>query len=1270
MVYIVARARRLRAAVAFAALLAAALSLGLATSPAWAGKGVVSVFGSSGPGDGQFANAFGAAVNLGSGDVYVVDQLNHRVQRFDASGAFVRAFGWGVADGNAAAEMCASNCQPGIQGSGDGQFDTPQGIAIDQSDGSVYVVDGGNNRVEKFDASGVYQSQFGSAGAAEAQFSGPQGIAVDPSDGSVYVADTRNNRVEKFDHTGSFVRTFGFGVSDGGNSFETCTSSCQAGLPVPDDGGFSSPTRVAVDSTGQVYVLDSDNSRIERYTGTNTFDQVFDTTDIFLPQEIAIGPGSDHLYVAQWAQDFSEQRVVEVDSAGTLIDTHAVGSTASNSSGLALGSASQKIYLSDGFNARVFILDDIVPSAVSIDPPGNVTATGASLSGSVTPNGSPNVSWRFETSINDVTWSPVASDQDAGSGNSPLPVAQSVSGLRPNTTYFVRLAASRPFNAPALSSEVQMTTLAVVPDVTTQQAQDIGPDHATLQGLIHPHHSATTYYFEYGPTTAYGTSLPATQDADAGARNALESVLQPIRGLQSGTTYHYRLVAHNQAGTVDGLDQTFTTTTAPPPSTTRAGIPGTGFLPDDRGWEKVSPADKNGGDIMADSQRVRVATDGDAVNFASLAAFGDARGTGLATDYASVRGLGDWSTHAITPPQTAHTIPFIISTLQALYTGPFSDDLSHGVFLGVSPVTSDPNVSNVTNIYVRNDLKTPGPGHYDLVSACPLCASTSSPLPPIAAPIQGGVAPYFAGASTDYGHVIFESQQPLTSDAPAGCSDFFDVGQCPGNLYEWDHGTVRLVGILPDGAAAPGSQAGQGAGAFQNQEELTPHTISTDGSRIFFTVPDQPGSSNGALYMRLNHTTTVQLNTSERASPAGGTQPATYWDASADGSRVFFTTTDALTDNAPDDGNVKLYMYDTTKPDSDPSNLTLVSLAEVPGTAVSVMTVLGVSRDGHYVYFASTGQLVSGEPGLGTNRGLFAWHDGSIRYIAPMDSFGDRREDTNTTNWVLSRPTARVTPDGLHLLFSYTGSVGPTGYDQGHCGDTSLGNGCRELYVYSFDSQQLACASCNPSGAPASASAFTALQEHTSGSVTSWAQNHPLSDDGQHVFFATGEALVPQDVNGKMDVYEYDVPSGTDHLITSGTEHTDSYFMNASASGNDVLFLTRQQLAGSDEDNNYDMYDARVNGGFPEPAPPPPACTGDACRAPQGQPPDAATPGSSLVSGSTTPPVRAKPTKKPATRCKKGYVRKKVRGRTKCVKKPKPHSIRKAKRARSKRGAK
>ncbi len=678
-------------------------------------------------------------------------------------------------------------------------------------------------------------------------------------------------------------------------------------------------------------------------------------------------------------------------------------------------------------------------------------------------------------------------------------------------------------------------------------------------------------------------------------------------------------------------------------------------LPDGRAYELVSPPGKNGGDVLIDTERTRAASDGTAVSFSSLSAFGDALGTGIATDYVAVRasspqpGRQGWSTHAITPPQQSLTFLAASRGLEPLYEGAFSPDLSRGVFRAWSPLADSPNVDKVENLYVRTDLTAPGAGSYQLLTDAVAPVGFANPL-------LNAFQPRFAGASSDFEHVIFESRYHLTADAPPG------IGP---KLFEWDHGTVRLVGVLPDGSAAPSSVAG--AGAFART--YTPHTISADGRRIFFTDP-----TTGNLYMRQTDgvtqaQSTVQLNASERTDCAGdptcggdnvpdpspdpsGAQPATYWNASVDGSRVFFTTPEALTDDAPLTSDNKLYMYDTSKPDSDPHNLTLVSVDAQPDDGADVTGVIGVSADGHYVYFIAGGQLVAGLPSpssLGPLYGLYVWHDGAVAYIGgiyvgnvALNASQDFQDDP---------AEARVTPDGKYLLFMSTNGVGLTGYDhnQGACSDPS-GSGCRELYIYSAVNQHLSCASCNPSGARATADASTQVRVDTGGSSTTPAVNRAISDDGRRVFFTTGEALVPQDTNGKLDAYEYDVPTGTAHLLSTGKDTSDSYFMTASASGDDAFILTRQRLVGWDTDGAYDLYDVRVGGGFPAPSPSAP-CIGDACHGTSTGTPDATTPGSTLVKRPSTHGRTAKLKPKPV-HCKRGFVRKRVRGKVRCVKRP------------------
>jgi DNA-binding beta-propeller fold protein YncE len=1247
------------------------LAVALAAPSAFAGKGVVSVFGSAGSEAGQFAGVGGVAVNRASGAVYVVDQGNNRVEQFDSSGVFVRAWGWGVLDGKEEAQVCTSACQAGVAGSGEGQLSFPSAIAVDQADGSVYVVDQGNNRVQKFSSEGAFISSFGSEGSGAGQLSGPSGVAVDPTDQSVLVANANNNRVDRFDKTGAFVSAFGWGVADGSEEAEVCTSGCQAGVAGGGEGQLSFPTGVAVDSTGRVYVLDAGNGRVERFSAAGSFEEVFAPGSVFAPQQIAVG-ASDHVFVAQWAEDFSEQHVIELNESGGLEATHGVGSGASNSTGIAAGSGDEHLYLADGFNSRVFILANFTPPTAALEPAANVTEGSAAITGTVNPQGS-DTSWQLQISTTSESegFSPVGEPTDAGAGETDIPISQTLTGLLPDETYWVRLAATRPFQAPAYSNVISFTTVALAPTVTTGQAQDVTPDSVALEGTVNPHNAPTTYYFEYGTTTSYGTSVPASQDADAGAGNVAASAIQRVSVLQAGTIYHFRIVAHNVAGTTTGADQTFTTTTVPAPQACPNARFRTGpsaALPDCRAYEMVSPPDKNGGDVMAYSARTRAASVEDAadpmaVTFASLAGFDGVRGTGVATDYMGIRtaapGTNGWATHAITPPQRSLSYFGVANSQDPAYEGELSPDLRTGIFRAWSLLSPAPNVDKIENLYLRTNLRDDVAGSYQLLSDATAPVDYSF-VPPFVQPLfYAGSSPRFAGASADYGHVLFESRAPLTSDAVGPIN--FD-----GWLYEWDHGTLRLAGILPDGSAASASHAGQGA--VSGFPAL--HAISADGRKIFFTVP---GGACGAfvamcgqLYMRVDHSTTVQLNASERAVPDAGA-PASYWAASGDGSRVFFTTPAALTDDAPIDGNSKLYMYDTTKPDSDPHNLTYLSKPQESVPSASAPDVIGASTDGRVVYFIANGQLVAGAPEF-RNRGIFAWHDdgtpnGHLEFVGALETQNDVVE--NLPGISLFPQRSRVTPDGMHLLFSSNSGVGLTGYDHGVCPtDTRQ---CRELYVYSLSTGALQCVSCNPTGAPATADAFLLARSNAGASSTIIRFTRVLTDDGSKVFFSTGEALVPQDVNGKVDVYEYDTASGTVHLISTGRSPSDSYLMDISPSGRDVFFTTRQQLVGWDTDDNTDLYDARIDGGVPDPQPAAPVCSGDGCQGQAGPGLQSVLPSSGSVSGAdqVTNPPKPKAHKRKVLRCRRGFVRKRVHHKLRCVRKhrPKGHKAAKARRS-------
>ena len=664
-----------------------------------------------------------------------------------------------------------------------------------------------------------------------------------------------------------------------------------------------------------------------------------------------------------------------------------------------------------------------------------------------------------------------------------------------------------------------------------------------------------------------------------------------------------------------------------------AVAPASGALPDRRGYELASPADKNGGDVVPMTSRTRVAADGGAVSFTSLVGFGDVRGATIGTEYMAQRtstaGTAGWTTHGITPTQEPLPTIGAIAGLDPSYDGEMSADLSSGVFRAFRPLTDAPNVASLLNLYVRRDLRTPGAGTYQLLT---------DPGYEVLAPFRPAVS-LIAGASADFSHVIFESTAPLSSELPA-CTAGVD---CPVELYEWADGTLRLAGVLPDGTPAPSSQAGLGA-IGNPLPHFMPHMISSDGSRIFFQAPIETGD----VYMRVNGTTTVKLNASEKASPEAS-QGAKLWTASADGTRIFFSTSEGLVDE-DNDGGEDYYMYDVDGPAEH--HLTLISRDGEPSIVDTGSGVIGTSDDGRYLYFMMFGQLISGEDPLAY--GLYVWHDGVVRYVGSFANPADVGQNTLDANWVFAAQAmrARVSVDGTHVMFAATdgsgfaGRGGFAGFDHGTACD---GSGCRELYVFDAQGDHLRCASCDSGGAPpvGNADINTKVDAYATDISGTSHINHAISSDGRWVFFNSPDPLVPDDVNGRIDAYEYDTVDESVSLLSSGRSSDGSYFLDASASGRDAFFVTRDQLVGWDVDGSYDLYDARVDGGLPEPVAPPPACTGDACQGAASPAAASTAPASRAFAGAGNKHERLRHLRH--RRCKHGKRRVLRRGKVRCV---------------------
>jgi hypothetical protein len=435
-----------------------------------------------------------------------------------------------------------------------------------------------------------------------------------------------------------------------------------------------------------------------------------------------------------------------------------------------------------------------------------------------------------------------------------------------------------------------------------------------------------------------------------------------------------------------------------------------------------------------------------------------------------------------------------------------------------------------------------------------------------------------AGMSTDLKHIVFDvGQGVLSADSIAGAP----------NAYEFADGRLRLVGVLPDGTISP-------TGARTTVTAHDPHVVSDDGRRVYFTV-DSYGEA--PLYLREDGTRTIPISASRVPGDVGTMYPATFGGASADGDVAYFSSMNELTPASPTQNRPTLYRYQR-------STDTLTNLTPGPNGA-DVGAILQVSADGRYVWFTATADLATGATDGAIN--LYVWHDGTIRYesaLGPLDTFGP-------STWNMS-------PDGRLMAFS-TDAPAP-GYDNASAAcPMSAAGACAEVQLADASTPDPArCISCPSDGATARGDARIADTTSTLGRY--WPR--AVLADGR-VFFNSPERLVPEDTNGKLDVYMW---SG-DHvsLISTGRSEDDSTFGDASADGRDVFFRTTEQLVGRDVDRNIDVYDARAGGGIAaqDAVAGTRPCSGDACRPRPSDPPAVAQPSSATSNGPGNPPVPA-----------------------------------------------
>ncbi len=907
-----------------------------------------------------------------------------------------------------------------------------------------------------------------------------------------------------------------------------------------------------------------------------------------------------------------------------------------------------------------------------------VTTTSATLHGVLNPKG------EGETGTYEFLYQASATECAAGSPTpqgavlgTTQPVSAEVTGLSPGATYTFCLLDRNGAGEVTLGPPVTFTAEALPPTIGSEYVTEASATGATLNAEIDPGGAQTTYHFQYGTSVAYGQS---TNDASLGASDNSEHTAKvQLEELQPGTVYHYRVVVSSSRsgpGGVVGPDQTFTTQ-----------IVGEGFLlPDGRQYELVSPPHKNGAEVLgiggggetpANGDATQASEDGSSVTYITNAPVNtNPPGSNGTTQLLSTRGAGGWTTQDISRPNT-HPASYRLEQGEEYES--FSADLSRAVLepnLNPQPSLAPEihqEVKAFQEVFIRNDL-TGTFQALDTVEPLPV-RSASTP------PTYAAAAVRFEGGSPDLSHVVFHGPPGL---------DARYATDAEGDLYEWVDGQVQLVDLLPGNASAP--QGTLGGGEQEQFPYSLHHAVSNDGTRVVW--------GDGAGVFTRDMTTGETVMVSPEGSPEAG-----FLDASSDGLRVFY--------EASPGGGISMFdVTDRTRTSLGAGSSDFLGANEA-GTALYIISPEVLSSapnsEGEAAQTGAPNVYVLREAPLGSG----SW---SATFIAAGLEEGSREGSNGRTP--LAKQSERVSPNGRYLAFMSQQRL--TGYDNS---DASSGAPDEEVYLYDAEANRLTCPSCDSTGARPTGSYDTEEKffgtpldpwkewegRWLAASIQGWTPNggelstryqpRYLSDSGR-LFFDSADALVPQDVNGEVDVYEYEpegvgscqapgygqsasdvlskAAGGCVGLISSGTGSAASTFFDASASGSVVFFTTQDDLVAQDKDGASDLYAARICTSA-EPCPPqfavaPPCSTTDSCRAaPAPQPGVFGEPASASFYGAGNAPTPLAPeqTGKPKANKRTGTRAEKLAGALRaCKKRPKDKRAGCKARARKRYGAK
>jgi phosphodiesterase/alkaline phosphatase D-like protein len=577
-------------------------------------SGVVDVYSSTGEYEAQLGGGAlevaGIAVDEASGDVYVADPFHEAVwvYRPDGKGGYELLARWfggnvpgkefgkvtGVAVDNSggpsqgdvyvveakvsgatggAVDVFAPKPNPEEGEAGaEGQFlgrlsgvklEQPNGIAVSQGTGRILVADSVKGAIFAYNPAGEYEEKLNGKGSPNGVFS-PKGeepgnvaaIAVDEAAGDIYVAEAERRVVSQYSSKGVW----------------------KGWITETPEGGLGEPRGLALTPAGDVYLADAGLAVVDRFGADMVVPDVktgkVAKTTLTRTTAVLSGTINGDGIAAQYSFQYGETPALGSQTLSNSSGGTGEASVSAEVTGLEAGTTYYYRIVGEnenGANVGIVRSFQTFPAVEELEtgPIKELEPESVRLTGTLSPGGIDTryyFQWGATSAYGNTT--PAPPGTDAGSGTSTIEAATLLTGLSANTLYHYRLVGENEQYGATYGQDRTFTTSGP-PSISYEPPSEITQTEATIHAQVTPDQLQTTYRFQYGQSTAYEEETPVGGEA-IGSGQVPVARWANLTGLKVGTTYHYRVLAENQAGITDGPDQTFTTVPPAPVEATYA----------------------------------------------------------------------------------------------------------------------------------------------------------------------------------------------------------------------------------------------------------------------------------------------------------------------------------------------------------------------------------------------------------------------------------------------------------------------------------------------------------------------------------------------------------------------------------------------------------------------------------------------------------------------------------------------------------------------------